>query len=188
MPSIASCARSQHNLPDARLRIAQRLLVGYVYPQAKKCLDDESRVGFVMGTAAPLTLYHLCEMIWHMTPKIYLIDDNPANQRLISWVVDATKCELRSFLDAETGLEACFSEPPDLVLLDIGLPGMNGEEACKALKDDARTAHIPIVAVTANNMPGDKEYLLSVGFDDYLGKPITRLELSQLITRYTASG
>jgi CheY-like chemotaxis protein len=122
-----------------------------------------------------------------MIPQIYLIDDNPANQRLISWVVEANECKLHSFLDAETGLEACFTEPPNLILLDIGLPGMNGEEACKALKQDPRTAHIPVVAVTANNMPGDKEHLLEIGFDDYMGKPITRLELSQLITRYTTA-
>ncbi len=122
-----------------------------------------------------------------MTPQIYLIDDNPANQRLISWVVESTNCQLSSFLDAETGLAACFSEPPDLVLLDIGLPGMNGEDACRTLKNDSRTAHIPVIAVTANNMPGDEEYLLSIGFDAYLGKPITRLELTQLIQRFISS-
>jgi len=122
-----------------------------------------------------------------MRPKIYLIDDNPANQRLISWVVDSIDCELQSFLDAESGLEACFAAPPDLILLDIGLPGMNGEEACRALKENPETADIPVAAVTANNMPGDKEYLLNAGFDAYLGKPITRLELSQLIKRYTTA-
>ncbi|MCA9915425.1 MAG: response regulator [Anaerolineae bacterium] len=122
-----------------------------------------------------------------MTPQIYLIDDNPANQRLISWVVEGTKCQLHSYLDAETGLEACFAEPPDLVLLDIQLPGMNGEDACRTLKNDPRTANIPVIAVTANNMPGDEAYLLGIGFDAYLGKPITRLELTQLITRFLST-
>lgn len=121
-----------------------------------------------------------------MTPQIYLIDDNPANQRLISWVVESTNCHLQSYLDAESGLRACFAQPPDLVLLDIQLPGMNGEDACRALKSDPRTAHIPVVAVTANSMPGDEQHLLSIGFDAYLGKPITRLELTELIARFVS--
>jgi CheY-like chemotaxis protein len=78
----------------------------------------------------------------------------------------------------EKGLEMAWADPPDLVLLDIQLPGMTGFEVLAALRADARTRTVPVVAVSANAMPQDLEQARVAGFDDYLTKP---LELGRLL-------
>ena len=80
--------------------------------------------------------------------------------------------ELHCAINAEDGLEMAQANPPALILMDINLPGMNGYEALKKLKEMPLLADIPVVALTANAMKGDREHGMAAGFTDYLIKPL----------------
>ena len=113
---------------------------------------------------------------------VVVVEDNARSRRLVRDLL-----ELNGFLpveaeSAEEGLTAVRSCAPCLVLLDIQLPGMDGEEALRELRADPTTAGIPTVAVTAYAMRGDEERLLALGFDGYFAKPIdTRTFVDQLV-------
>ena len=93
--------------------------------------------------------------------------------RLMQQIIGTRKnLELRSTDNAETGIELAQTQSPALILMDINLPGMDGYKALSILKADARTAHIPVIAVSANAMVGDKERGSRAGFTDYLTKPL----------------
>ncbi|HEY9163014.1 MAG TPA: ATP-binding protein, partial [Magnetovibrio sp.] len=105
--------------------------------------------------------------------KILYVEDNPANLQLMEMIVAKhDNLVLVSAHNAEVGLTMAESELPDLILMDIHLPGMNGVEAMQTLRKNPATASIPIIAVSANAMPKDIEQALDAGFDDYLTKPI----------------
>jgi len=105
--------------------------------------------------------------------QILYIEDNPANVRLLEFLIERHKnLQLLTATNAEDGIEMAFADPPDLILMDIGLPGMDGFQALKVLRDDARTATLPVMAVSANAMRHDVERGQQAGFIDYLTKPI----------------
>jgi two-component system cell cycle response regulator DivK len=115
---------------------------------------------------------------------ILIVEDNPRNLKLIR---DVLQFKGYTTLAAETGEDAvklARERKPALILMDVQLPGMNGREATKVLKADASTQHIPIIALTAFAMKGDKERILGDGFDDYMAKPINIKEVPQMIERY----
>jgi CheY-like chemotaxis protein len=95
------------------------------------------------------------------------------NQRLMQQIL-ARRDDLllQGAVTAEQGIEMVRAQPPAVILMDINLPGMNGFEALAALKGDPATAHIPVLAVSANAMKGDEERGLAAGFDAYLTKPL----------------
>lgn len=103
--------------------------------------------------------------------RIAVVEDNPDNRLLAVALLEGTyTCdEYETGIDA---LEGMVSSRPDLVLLDISLPGLDGVETLKRLRADARLARLPVIAVTAHAMAGDRERFLAEGFDDYLTKPI----------------
>lgn len=104
---------------------------------------------------------------------VLYIEDNPANLRLIEHVMARQEdTQLLAAHTPELGLELANAHKPDLILLDINLPGMDGFEVLKRLRADAGTAAIPVIAVSANAMPRDIEKGLTAGFNDYLTKPI----------------
>ena len=106
-----------------------------------------------------------------MNPVIALVEDNPDNRLLVLTLLEDSY-EIQEY---ETGLEALegiSDSPPDLILLDISLPGMDGTEVLEHLKGDPALAEIPAIALTAHAMAGDRERFLSMGFADYLTKPI----------------
>jgi signal transduction histidine kinase/ActR/RegA family two-component response regulator len=106
-------------------------------------------------------------------PQILYVEDNPVNQRLMKVVLEKQLGAKLHLADtAEAGLQAVEAQRPDLILMDINLPGMNGYEALAALKARPATAAIPVVAVTANAMKGDSERGLDAGFAAYLTKPL----------------
>lgn len=108
----------------------------------------------------------------HLHSVLY-IEDNPANLRLVGKIL-ATRQDIK-LLDtdtAEAGLEIAVQQIPDLILLDLNLPGMNGFEALSRLRDNPITRHIPVIALTANAMVRDIELGLAAGFNDYITKPI----------------
>ncbi|MGA8007456.1 MAG: response regulator, partial [Burkholderiales bacterium] len=101
------------------------------------------------------------------------VEDNPANLELVEQLV-ARRADLRmmSATDAEQGIDLARSFLPEVILMDINLPGLNGIEAMQILRADPSTAHIPIIALSANAVPRDVEKGLESGFFSYLTKPI----------------
>jgi CheY-like chemotaxis protein len=103
---------------------------------------------------------------------VVVVEDNVRSRRLVRDLLELNGFRPVEAESAEDGLAMVRSHPPSLVLLDIQLPGMDGEAALRALRDDPGTCTIPVVAVTAYAMRGDEERLLAAGFDGYIAKPI----------------
>jgi CheY-like chemotaxis protein len=114
---------------------------------------------------------------------VVVVEDNVRSRRLVRDLLELHGFTTVEAETAEEGLEACRLDPPDLVLLDIQLPGMDGVAALRALRSDPATAAVPAVAVTAYAMRGDEERLLEAGFDAYVAKPIdTRAFVPRLLS------
>jgi two-component system cell cycle response regulator DivK len=109
--------------------------------------------------------------------KILYIEDNPQNMRLIRKILQVGGYELLEALDGNSGLEVASREHPDLILMDVNLPDLDGMKAISALKSDPKLHRIPVIALTANAMYGDKEQFLDAGCDGYLAKPVSKNEL-----------
>ncbi len=103
---------------------------------------------------------------------ILIVEDNPKNLKLIRDLLQFKGYQTIEADSAEAGIELAREQHPTLILMDIQLPGIDGREAMKVLKADARTQQIPIIALTASAMKGDRERLLAEGFDGYIPKPI----------------
>ncbi len=103
--------------------------------------------------------------------KIVLIEDNPDN-RLLTQAILETEFQVECFEDGMTALDKIEGSEPDLILLDISLPGMDGIEVLKHIRNMQSLKNIPIIALTAHALPGDKENFLRQGFNDYITKPI----------------
>lgn len=109
--------------------------------------------------------------------SILLVDDNEQNLELMSAYVEELGCQVRLARDGIEALEQVALQRPDLILLDVMMPRMSGFQACKKLKSDEVTRDIPIVMVTALSEVSDVEHAVDVGADDFLSKPVNRLEL-----------
>ena len=107
---------------------------------------------------------------------ILIIEDNEKNLKLVRDVLQVKGYETIEAGTAEDGIVLARSRKPDLVLMDIQLPGMNGIDALKVLRADAATARIPVIAVTASVMQQDRNLITEAGFDGYIGKPINLKE------------
>jgi two-component system cell cycle response regulator DivK len=104
--------------------------------------------------------------------KILVVDDDPRNLRLATTVLETAGHEVLGALDGAAGVEASLAQAPDIVLMDVQMPGMDGVAALKRLRAEPRTATLKVIALTALAMKGDAERLLAEGFDGYLEKPI----------------
>jgi two-component system cell cycle response regulator DivK len=104
--------------------------------------------------------------------KILLIEDNPANLRLGVLLLESAGHIVLTATEAESGLTLARNEKPELILMDIQLPGISGFEATMRLKKDASTSNIPVIALTALAMKGDEERIRAAGCDGYITKPI----------------
>jgi two-component system cell cycle response regulator DivK len=104
--------------------------------------------------------------------KILLVEDNEMNRDMLSRRLIKKGYEVVMALDGEQALEMAGSESPDLILMDISLPGLDGWEATRRLKANPETQAIPIIALTAHAMAGDKEKCLEAGCNDYDTKPV----------------
>jgi two-component system cell cycle response regulator DivK len=119
-----------------------------------------------------------------MSKRVLAVEDNISNMILISRVVEAEGYELLEADDGNLALELLDREVPDLILLDINIPGIHGLELAQRLKADDRLAHIPLIATTANVLMGDREKCLEAGCDDYLPKPLDIRQLRLLMRTY----
>ena len=115
------------------------------------------------------------------TKRVLLIEDNERNLKLLRDLLEVKGFRVLAATSAEEGLPLAQSEPPDLIVMDIGLPGMDGIAALQALRADARTRAIPVIAVTASVMQPEREIIMQSGFDGYMGKPIEIFGFLQLV-------
>jgi CheY-like chemotaxis protein len=110
-------------------------------------------------------------------PVVLVVDDNPPNLELIQAYLEDVDCETLAAQDGIEALEIVGRRRPDLILLDVMMPKMSGFEVCRRLKDNPSTADIPVIMVTALNEFGDIERGIDCGTDDFVSKPVNRLEL-----------
>lgn len=104
--------------------------------------------------------------------KVLIVEDNAANMTLAVFLLQSAGHDVVTAADAEAGLTLARDEQPDLILMDIQLPGMDGLEATALLKSDDATRAIPVIALTALAMKGDEDRILAAGCDGYIAKPI----------------
>ncbi|MHB1680459.1 MAG: response regulator [bacterium] len=117
--------------------------------------------------------------------KIIIVEDNDINMDLIKAMLEPYNFNIVEAYDGFEAIEKTNNNSNAfLILLDIGLPGIDGIEVFKRLKQSENTADIPVVAVTAHAMKGNKEHLLSLGFNDFVEKPIDKKILFEKINKY----
>jgi two-component system cell cycle response regulator DivK len=104
--------------------------------------------------------------------RILIVEDNALNRALLLAVLKPEGFEILSAEDGLQGVEVAQRELPDLILMDVMLPGLNGYDATRRLKGDQTTQHIPIIAITSNAAPADRDRALDAGCDGYIAKPI----------------
>jgi two-component system, cell cycle response regulator DivK len=118
--------------------------------------------------------------------RILIVDDNATNLKLVAYLMKANGYTVDTALDAESAIVAIRNHHPDVILMDIQLPGIDGLELTRRLKADPATRDIVIVAVTAYAMKGDQAKALAAGCDDYITKPIDTRTLPETIARHLA--
>jgi CheY-like chemotaxis protein len=112
------------------------------------------------------------------TPTVLVVDDNQQNLELLQAYLEDLDCETVPARDGVEALEIIGRKAPDLILLDVMMPKMSGFEVCKRMKNDPKTTDIPIIMVTALNEFGDIERGIDSGTDDFISKPVNKLELT----------
>jgi len=111
------------------------------------------------------------------TPVVLVVDDNQQNRELLQAYLEDVDCRAIPASDGPEALEILVNDPPDLILLDVMMPKMSGFEVCRRIKNDPKTSEIPVIMVTALNEFGDIERGIDSGTDDFLSKPVNKLEL-----------
>jgi CheY-like chemotaxis protein len=120
--------------------------------------------------------------------RILVVEDNPLNLKLVRDVLTAFEYEVVEAHSGEEGVELAGTCSPDLVLMDLQLPGIDGYEALRLLRQDPRLGSVPVVAVTAFAMKEDRERTAREGFDGYLGKPISVRALPAQVDEFLSNG
>ena len=119
--------------------------------------------------------------------RVLVIEDNAANMRLATFLLENEGHVVLAANDAEAGLTIARDDKPDLVLMDIQLPGMDGLEATALLKGDAATRAIPVIALTALAMKGDEERIRAAGCDGYVAKPLAYKNFITVVNEHLAA-
>ncbi len=119
-----------------------------------------------------------------MTKKILIVEDDSKNLTLFRDLLRVSGYETVEATDGKQGVESAKANKPDLILMDIQMPVMDGLEATKILKADSTTSDVPIVALTANAMKGDEQKITEAGCDGYMTKPIDIKEFLKLVAEY----
>jgi two-component system, cell cycle response regulator DivK len=119
-----------------------------------------------------------------MAPRVLVVEDNPVNLELVGALLESEGYSVIPAETADVGLRLAATEPPDLVVMDIQLPGMSGYEATRRLKADPATAAIPVVALTAHAMQGEEARAREAGCDAFLTKPIDTKMFRETLRRF----
>ncbi len=119
-----------------------------------------------------------------MGAKILYIEDNPGNRTLVQRILLVEDYDVFEAEDGPTGIEIALREKPDLILMDMNLPDIDGKELTRRMRAIPELANIPIIAMTANVMQGDREKTLAAGCSGYIPKPIDVDELPNQIARF----
>lgn len=114
---------------------------------------------------------------------ILIVEDNEKNMKLVRDVLQFNGFQTVEATTAEEGLTLAMAKPPDLILMDIQLPGMDGMTALSHLKHDSVTQRIPVIALTASAMPNERQQIVDAGFDGYQAKPIMVKVLIELVKK-----
>ena len=118
--------------------------------------------------------------------KVLIVEDNPANMKLATFLLQSAGHTVLNATDAEAGLTLARGEQPQLILMDIQLPGMDGLQATVLLKQDDATRAIPVIALTALAMKGDEERIRAAGCDAYISKPMPYKEFLSTVAEQLA--
>ncbi len=122
-----------------------------------------------------------------MTARILIIEDNPANLELVKYLLEAGGYVVLTAVNGADGVAIAKRELPDLVVSDLQMPIMHGFEVLQHLRHDPKTQNVPVIALTAFSMPGDKNKVLQAGFNGYLAKPIEPETFIQQVEAYLPS-
>ncbi|MCX6916371.1 MAG: response regulator [Verrucomicrobia bacterium] len=122
-----------------------------------------------------------------MKLRILVVEDNALNLELVTDLLEANGFEVLPAQTAEEGIELACRCAPDLILMDVSLPGLDGLAATKALRADPETRHLPIIALTAHAMKGDEQVALDAGCDGYLAKPIDTRSFGSKVAGFIAA-
>jgi CheY-like chemotaxis protein len=120
--------------------------------------------------------------------RVLVVEDNRDNMTLIVDVLETLNYAVIQAGDGVRGVETALAEKPDLILMDLSLPKMDGWTAAQAIKSNPEIKHIPVLALTAHAMEGDRDRALAAGCDDYLTKPINLSELAIKLNKYMDKG
>ena len=120
--------------------------------------------------------------------QVLVVEDNERNMKLFRDVLQATGYRTLEATSGEEALVLATEHLPDLVLMDIQLPDIDGVEALRRLRADERTAGLPVLALTAQAMQGDRERFLEAGFDGYVSKPVNVVELIGVVKKHCGGG
>jgi len=115
--------------------------------------------------------------------RILIVEDKATSRELLRTVLEQQGYSVEEAEDGEQALRKILADPPDLVLMDLQMPGRNGYEVVQELRKDPRLVSVPVVAVTASAMQGDREKVLAAGFTSYLAKPLSLVQLRQEVSR-----
>jgi len=113
--------------------------------------------------------------------KVLIVDDEPHIVNLVKLSLDKNKFNVSGAYSAREALRLVDSEIPDVIIVDIMMPGVNGYELCQALRENTKTKHVPIIILSAKGQMNDKLHAIDVGADDYITKPFDPMELERRI-------
>jgi two-component system cell cycle response regulator len=116
--------------------------------------------------------------------RILLVEDVPANRVLMAKLLKAAGHQVLQAVDGASGLALAQTSRPDLILMDLSLPGIDGWETLRRLRGDRATSDTPVVCVTAHAMVGDRERAVAAGFDGYMSKPIETMSFARTVETY----
>lgn len=120
-----------------------------------------------------------------MPKKVLVVEDDTDNRRIVAKALSVEGYEIVEATDGIQALAQARAEHPDLILMDLALPNMDGWEATRRLKSDPETRAIPVVALTAVAMRGDEEQARDAGCDDYISKPARPMQIRAIVKKYT---
>jgi CheY-like chemotaxis protein len=151
--------------------------VGSVFWFELVSISEPKQIPMEKHELSALSALPLISNITRLSTLLY-VEDNPANLKLVEQIIERhPNMNLLTATNGNTGVQLARKHLPDVILMDINLPGINGFEALEILKHDSKTAHIPIIAVSANAMPSDIKKGIDAGFFRYITKPIRVNEL-----------